>query len=148
MIYLASDHGGFKLKLKIKTHLQKQNIDVEDLGPFEHIPDDDYPDYIIPAMKKIQQNIDDKAIIICRNGVGVSMLANKFKEIRCALTWNKKHAISSKLDDNSNVIALPADYISDGIAYAIVDGWLETDFSNAERHNRRLNKFENLGENL
>jgi len=74
--------------------------------------DDDYPDYVIPVMRKLQNDPTAKAILLCRNGVGVSIAANKFKNIRCALCFDEKQAQSSKTDDNANCLALPAEYIS------------------------------------
>ncbi|MBP7928023.1 RpiB/LacA/LacB family sugar-phosphate isomerase, partial [Patescibacteria group bacterium] len=76
-IYLAADHGGYELKNSIAQHLQAKGIEVQDFGPHQLVPDDDYPDYVIPAMEQVQQ-AKTAAIITCRNGVGVSVLANKF----------------------------------------------------------------------
>jgi len=125
MIYVASDHGGFELKNKILDML-KEN---------------DYPDYTIPCIKKVMENEKNRGIVICKNGVGASILANKFPGIRAALTWNPEHASSSRNDDNTNVLALPASYINQNEAWEITKTWLTTPFSNAERHVRRLNKI-------
>lgn len=140
MIYFASDHGGFELKNKLITFLQSENLEIKDFGPKSFEKGDDYPDYVIPVMKELQQNSNDVAIILCRNGVGVSILANKFKNIRCALCFNPKQAQKAKTDDNANVLALPTDYISETEAKQIVSAWLSAEFSNEKRHIRRLNK--------
>ncbi len=90
MIYIASDHGGFNLKNQIIKHLSERNIDVKDMGPYEYKEDDDYPDYVIPVAKEIQKDIKSRGIVICRNGVGVSIATNRFKNIRTVLSWDPK----------------------------------------------------------
>ena len=140
MLYICSDHGGFKLKELLKKHLADKGIAAVDAGPQSLESGDDYPDYVIPVMRKVQSDSAGGAIVICRNGVGVSMLANKFKGIRAALSWTPQHAASTRVDDNTNVLALPADFISDDVAKQIVDAWLSTKFENTERHVRRLMK--------
>lgn len=141
MIYLSADHGGYELKKVLITYLLNKDLPVEDMGPFEYKPEDDYPDYVIPLAKKVGESAENCGILICRNGVGVSMLANKFKGIRCALSWKPDHAKSSRTDDNTNVLALPADYITQAQALDIVEAWLTTPFSNEERHKARLKKI-------
>lgn len=144
MIYIASDHGGFSLKGQIIKYLNSKNIDLKDLGPYEYKEDDDYPDYVIPLAKEVQKDIKSRGIVICRNGVGVSIAANKFKNIRTVLSWSPKQAESSKLDDDTNVLALPADYIDANTALEIVNTWLNTDFSGFPRHIRRIKKVESI----
>ena len=147
MVYLASDHGGFKLKSELIDYLYDK-VDLEDVGPFELVEQDDYPDYVVPTVQRVledtQSNQSSKAILICRNGVGVSILANRFKGIRCALSWAPEHAQTSREDDNSNVLALPADYVDLETAKKIVLTWLETPFSKKERHIRRLKKVKEV----
>ncbi len=145
MIYLCSDHGGYDLKNLLLEYLESQGLEVKNMGPFEYQNDDDYPDYVNPTMVEMQKNLgSSKAIVICRNGVGVCVAANKYKGIRCALSWMPQHAASSRIDDDSNVLALPADYVSDEDAKIIVDTWLQTEFSNEPRHIRRLEKVSQI----
>ncbi|KKS16359.1 MAG: hypothetical protein UU77_C0053G0013 [candidate division WWE3 bacterium GW2011_GWC1_41_7] len=144
MIYIASDHGGFELKEKIIGFLEHKGILVSNKGPFTYDLNDDYPDYVAPVISKMREDPGSKAIFLCRNGVGVSVLANKFKGIRAALSWNTEHARSSRNDDDSNVLALPSDHLSEEQAFNIVAAWLDTPFSNEERHIRRLEKVKNL----
>ena len=146
MIYIASDHGGFDLKERIIDFLKQNGYEVEDKGAFVFDSTDDYSDFTISALKELEEDPNGKAILLCRNGVGVSILANKFKGVRAALSWNKVHARTSRNDDNSNVLALPADFISEKDAFDIVETWLNTPFSNTERHIRRLGKIGNLEE--
>ena len=140
MLYISCDHGGFDLKNTLMSFLLDHKVDAQDMGPASYMDGDDYPDYVVPAILKILDNPNNRGIIICRNGVGIDILANKFKGIRCALSFEPRHAASSRLDDDTNVLAIPADYVSDAKAKEIVDAWLHTDFSNEERHKRRLKK--------
>lgn len=145
-ILLASDHGGFNLKAVIKDFLVKEGVEVVDFGPTSKAQDDDYPDYVVPAIMKLQEDpVNQAAIVLCRNGVGVSMTANKFKGVRAALCLSPKQAISSKTDDNSNVLALASDYLDEKSALEIVQVWLSAEFSNETRHIRRLGKIKDLG---
>lgn len=140
MIFVSSDHGGFALKNKIISHLEYQGISCKDLGPYELKPDDDYPDFVKPLVDKVLAKPENKGILLCRNGVGMCMLANKFKGIRATLSWNTKHAASSRNDDNTNVLCIPVDYIFEEEAINTVDTWLNTPFSKEFRFTRRLRK--------
>jgi len=142
MIYIASDHGGFELKNIIISFLEGQGTEITDLGPTALDLDDDYPDYVKPLVQKVLEDPINKGVIICRNGIGVSMEANRNKSIRAGLSWNEKHAQSSRNDDNTNVLALPADYITGDEALKIVKTWLKTPFSTEEKFSRRLAKAE------
>jgi RpiB/LacA/LacB family sugar-phosphate isomerase len=140
MIYLSSDHGGFELKNRLAEYLKEKGLQVSDEGPYTLEPGDDYPDTVSPVLKKFAENNNDKAILVCRNGVGVSMTANKFKGVRAVLSWNSAHAQSSRKDDDTNVLALPSDHISEVEAFNIVETWISTPFGGEERHVRRLGK--------
>ena len=137
---MASDHHGFETKKALTTLLSQKGYEIDDIGPGEYNKEDDYPDFIIPAIKRVQSNSDSTGIIMCKNGVGVSMLANKYKGIRAALCFHKKQAETARTDDNANVLALPTDFLSDEDIWDIVDAFLKTDFSNFDRHKRRLEK--------
>ena len=142
MIYLASDHGGFKLKEAIEKYLQEKRIDVVDMGPEKLDPTDDFPDFVIPLAKKVTEHPENLGIALCRNGVGVETAANKIDGVRAALSWDPKHAASSRHDDNSNVLALPADYLDEKKAIEILEVWLTTSYSKEPRFERRLKKIE------
>jgi len=144
MIYIASDHGGFNLKNTLISYLKNKGLDIKDMGPFELVEEDDYTEYVTPLAKEIQKDLRGKGIVICRNGVGVNIAANKFKHIRAALSWETEHIKSARLDDDINVLALPADYIDENTAKSIVDAYLNTEFSALPRHIRRIKKVENL----
>ena len=113
---------------------------MEDLGPVEYNSTDDYPDFVAPAMQNVQKDPGSLGIVLCKNGVGVSMLANKFKGIRAALCFSPEQAKSSKLDDNANVLAISTQFLSQEEIPQVVDAFLNTPFGNAERHLRRLDK--------
>lgn len=141
MLYLASDHGGFKLKERIEKHLKEKGYDVVDLGPEKLDPGDDFPDFVVPLAHKVAENPENKGIALCRNGVGVEVTANKVHGVRAALSWNPKHAASSRRDDDSNVLALPADYIDQKKVVEIVETWLSTPYAKQQRFERRLKKI-------
>lgn len=145
MIYIGADHRGYKLKEVIKVYLKELNFEFEDLGAFEIKLDDDYPDYAILVAKKISQNPkENRGILICGSGVGVDIVANKFKGVRSALLFDEKQARMSRNDDNTNVLAFAADFTPENLAKEILKIWLETPFSRLERHARRLLKIKNI----
>ncbi|MDQ3018596.1 MAG: RpiB/LacA/LacB family sugar-phosphate isomerase [bacterium] len=145
MIYIASDHGGYKLKEQLKKFLKAEKVDYTDLGPKKFVANDDYPDYAKLVAQKVSKNpLRDLGILICRSGQGVCIVANKFKYVRAALVWNTEEAKMSRLDDMTNVLCLPSDYISPKIAEKIVDVWLNTPYSQDARHMRRIKKISEL----
>ncbi|OGY72898.1 MAG: hypothetical protein A3H07_02945 [Candidatus Jacksonbacteria bacterium RIFCSPLOWO2_12_FULL_44_15b] len=143
MLYLAADHAGFELKEKIKAFLKERGIAFEDMGAYSYDKDDDYPDFAYSAAKKVAENSDEnRAIVICGSGIGVSITANKVKGVYCALVWNREVAKRvSEHNNNPNAIALPASYIDSAEAFAIVDIFLKPSSSLIpERHQRRFRK--------
>jgi ribose 5-phosphate isomerase B len=142
MLYIASDHGGFKLKEHLKIFFTKNKITFSDLGPKKFASTDDYPDYAKLVAQKVSQNpMRDIGVLICRSGQGVCIVANKFKNVRAALVWNVIEAKISRNDDMTNVLCLPSDYISPRMAEHIVEAWLETPYSTDPRHTRRIKKI-------
>ncbi len=143
MLYLASDHAGYRLKEEIKDYLDELGIKYRDLGPKELDSDDDYPDFAFKVAQKVGQNPDeDKGILICSTGQGMMRAANKFKGIRAYLAWNEFTAETAKAHGNTNILTLGSQVIPLGIAKKIVATWLSTAFSREERHKRRLKKIE------
>lgn len=140
MIYLAADHRGFQLKEKIKQWLVEWGYDHEDLGAFELDPADDYPLYAKKVAESMDE-LDDRGILICGSGVGVDEVANKFDGIRSGLAISKEQIKSARNDDNINVLALAADFISEDEAREIVKTFLDTEFADEERFNRRLKEI-------
>jgi len=140
-IYLAADHRGFNLKEILKSHLEKEGHQIKDLGAHSYKPDDDYPDYAIPAAKAIALH-GGRGIFVCGSGVGVDIIANKTENIRSALIFDEKRAIQSREHEDINVISLPADILTEDEAKKIVEAFLNTPFSAGKRHLRRLEKIE------
>ena len=140
MVYLASDHGGYSLKEKLKQWLEARKIPHKDFGPFSLNPEDDYPDFILPMAAAVAKD-NVKGIVTCRNGQGAAIAANKTPGIRAAVCMNDHCARSSRNDDDANVLSLPADYLSLDQAETIISNWLFTPFSHDARHVRRLAKL-------
>lgn len=147
MIYIASDHGGFQLKEKLKKYLQNKGEKLVDLGPQRFSPKDDFPDYAIPLAEEVVKDPKNLGILLCRNGAGVEVAANKVAGARAVISWDPKHAASTRADDNANILALPADYLDEQKAIEVLKSWLATPFSKEERFERRLEKIEKEEEN-
>lgn len=145
MLYLAADHGGFELKEHLKSFLKEGGVEYKDMGAHKFDPDDDYPDFVVPAVLEVAKNdAGNRAILICRSGVGEVIIANKFKGIRATLSWSVEHAAKSRAHNNTNILALPGDYISKKEAEEIVAEWLTAKFTKEERHVRRLSKISDI----
>lgn len=148
MLYIASDHGGYKLKEELKKFFLKQGIEYADLGPEVLDKNDDYPPYAAKVAAEVsKQPKNTVGLLICRSGQGVSIVANKFKGVRSALVWNAKEAKASRHDDFANVLSLPADYITVAEARKIIKIFLQTPFGTEERHKRRIREVENIERN-
>lgn len=137
---LASDHGGFALKEKIKVHLQERNIEIIDMGT--HSDESvDYPIYGKACSEAVASGQADKGIVFCGTGIGISIAANKVKGIRCAVPTNVFMAEMSKRHNNANILALGGRVLNLSEAIAIVDTWLDTEFEGG-RHQRRIDMLE------
>jgi len=144
MIYLGADHGGYELKEVIKQFLTENNLTFEDLGADNLNPQDDYPDFIIPVAQKVASNPNSLGIILGKSGNGEAIAANKVKGVRAAVCLNEQMAKKAKEHNNANVLSLGADYISMVEAKNIVKVFLDTPFSNEERHIRRIEKIKKI----
>ena len=145
-IVLATDHAGLKLKEEIKKYLMESGMEVEDMGAYSLDPKDDYPDFIIPAAKKVA-NDQSKGIIFGASGQGEAIVANKVKGIRAALYYGKDIKIVrlSRTHNNTNILSLGAKFLTKEEAIKAVNIWLETDFSSEPRHLRRIKKISDVG---
>lgn len=138
-IAMACDHGAVELKNKLKAHLQEKGMEVVDFGT--HTADScDYPDYIAPAAQAVASGECERGIVLCTTGIGVSIVANKIKGIRCALLSDTMTARLTREHNDTNMMALGAGVTGPMLAQEIVDVWLGTEFSHAERHQRRIDK--------
>ncbi len=145
MIYLASDHAGYRLKIKVGEILMSLGHKFEDIGPDTLDMCDDYPDYIIPAAKKVSENPNgNKAIVMGYSGQGEAMAANRMNNVRALVFYGgpEKIIYLSRQHNNSNVLSLGARFINESSIEKIIDIWLNTPFSDKERHKRRIKKIE------
>ena len=140
IISIGCDHSALELKNAIIEHLKKQGHEVLDKGTYTK-DSCDYTDYGYMVAKDIQSGKADRGIVICFTGIGMSMIANKVKGVRCALVCNKDAAILTREHNDSNCLALSAKYTGEAFAKEIVDAWLTTEFSHNERHQRRIDKI-------
>ncbi|MFH1461020.1 MAG: ribose 5-phosphate isomerase B [Patescibacteria group bacterium] len=143
MIYLGADHAGFNLKEEIKKYLEELGYKFEDLGNKELDPQDDYPDFVFPVTEKVIEG-DNKGILFCATGAGSCIVANRVKGIRAVQVWDEFTAIQSREHNNANILCLGGRVLDLEIAKKIVEIWLKTEFSNEERHVRRLGKIEEV----
>ena len=138
-ILIASDHAGFKLKEVIKKYLSKNEIKVIDLGPYKLIKVD-YPDYAHKLSKKINLNKKLTGVLVCGSGIGMEIIANKYKNVRAALCYNQKSAKLSRLHNNANIITLGSRLTKKNVALKCINTFLNTKFEGG-RHTRRIKKI-------
>ncbi|MGI6623085.1 MAG: ribose 5-phosphate isomerase B [Clostridiaceae bacterium] len=136
-IALGSDHGGFELKESIKAYLLEKGYEVEDFGTYD-TNSVDYPAYALKAAIAVSKGKCEKGILVCSTGIGISIAANKVKGIRAALCGDLLSARLTREHNDTNVLALGAFIVGKELAFAIVDTWLKTPFSEEERHQRRI----------
>jgi ribose 5-phosphate isomerase B len=138
-IAIGADHAGFRLKDEIVPLLRELGHEVEDLG-CDCSRSVDYPDYAIPVCERVVKGEADRGILICGTGIGMSIAANKVPGIRCALVHDLFSAKATREHNDTNVLAMGERVIGPGLAQEIVRVWLETPFSQGERHVARVNK--------
>ena len=138
-VVLASDHAGFRLKEEIKKFLIKKRKKVLDLGT-KNTNSVDYPDYAHLLSKKMTRDKNQLGILVCGSGAGMSMAANKHKNIRAALCYDPKSTKLSRLHNNANVMAIGSKLIKKNVALKCVSTFLKTDFDGG-RHIRRVKKI-------
>jgi ribose 5-phosphate isomerase B len=147
IIYIGADHRGFQLKENIRAFLRQLGYAVEDLGAAMMDETDDYPKFAKAVANKLSLNHEnDRGILICGAGVGMSIVANKFMYVRAALVSTPDQAFDSRSDDDANLLCLAADYLDLEMAKKIVFAWLQTAFSEDERFHRRLNEISAIEE--
>ena len=142
-IAIGCDHGALELKNRVKEHLEKRGFAVEDFGTYT-ARSCDYPDFAAAAARAVASGECDKGIVLCTTGIGVSISANKIPGIRCALLSDVWSAKMTRLHNDTNMMALGAGVTGPMLALEIVDIWLDTAFSHAERHERRLKKLSEM----
>lgn len=142
MLYLATDHRGLKLKNQLKTWLAAKQIPFEDLGAHSLDSHDDYPDFAKALTQKVLAQPSHRGVIFCGSGVGVCIACNKVKGIRCGLGLNHHQVTSATQHDHINILAVAADYTSKFKCFQLVKRFLEAEYSQEERHVRRVAKIE------
>lgn len=141
MIALGSDHGGYGLKQEIIGYLEEKGIEYKDYGCYDESPCD-YPVFGKKAAQAVASGECDKGILICGTGIGISIAANKIKGIRAALCHDVFSAKATREHNDANMLAMGARVVGPGLALMIVDTFLNTEFSNAERHQKRIDMLE------
>ncbi len=137
MIIIGADHGGFKLKEEIKKYLDEKEIAYEDKGCYSE-ESVDYPTIAKEVASEVSKKKENIGILICRSGIGMTICANKFKNVRCALCYQENTAKFARMHNNANMLALGADYISVNDAICILRQFLATEFEGG-RHEARVN---------
>ena len=139
-IAMASDHGGLQLKKQIVNYLTESGHEVEDFGTYT-VDSCDYPDFGKQAAKAVASGQCERGIVVCTTGIGMSMVANKCKGVRCALCTSVDMATMTRKHNNANVLALGQKYVTFKLAKSIVDAFLSTEFEGG-RHEIRVSKIE------
>ena len=142
MIGIGSDHGGFQTKKIIVEYLESKNIPYHDYGTYNE-KSTDYPIYALQVGEAVRTKKIEKGILICTTGIGMEIACNKVKTVRCAKVDNVKEAYLTRFHNDSNVLALGADYVSTSEAICIVRMWLATEFEGG-RHSERIEMIENI----
>jgi ribose 5-phosphate isomerase B len=140
-IFLGADHAGFDLKTALREHLHHAGYEIEDVGAKSLDEDDDYPLFAYQVATKVLGEEEGLGILMCGSGQGMSIAANRLNGIRAALAWNVESAKASKEDDNSNILVLPARFITQEEAFKMVDAWLEAKFKSDPKYHRRLDEL-------
>lgn len=141
-IAVAADHGGYKLKEKVKEHLLERGIEVEDLGTHSE-ESVDYPIYGKLCGEAVASGRADLGVVVCGTGIGISIAANKVHGIRCGLCTSVEMAHLTKQHNNANILALGGRTTGEELAMEIVDEWLDTQYEGG-RHQRRVEMLDNL----
>ena len=143
-IFLGTDHAGFELKEEIKKYLLKNGYEVVDKGAHSFDRNDDYPDFIKPVAREVAKNKNSKGIILGASGQGEAIAANRIKGARAALYYGGSTEIItlSRTHNDANILSLGARFVSRDEAIKTIKLWLGTDFSNEEKHIRRIKKLD------
>ena len=141
---IATDHGGFALKEELLAKLREAGHTVVDFGSGRLTPADDYPDFVVPLARAVAAGDLDRGIAICGSGVGASVCANKIRGVRAGLVHDHFSARQGVEDDHMNIICMGGRTVGPSVAWDLVETFLAAEFSQAERHLRRLGKVASL----
>lgn len=140
---IGSDHAGYELKNKLIEFLKDSGHEVKDYGTYS-LDSCDYPDFAKGVAEDVSNNRVDFGIVICYTGIGISIAANKYKGVRCALVRSSDEVILTRQHNDANVIALGAKYTPFAYAKELVELFIETPFSKMEKHQRRIDKVKEI----
>lgn len=145
VIYLGADHRGFEMKEYLRNALARRGYPVVDVGPAAYDESDDYPQIAAAVASKVGMNREtSRGILLCGSGVGVSVVANKFPNVRAVLAMTPDQAFDSRNDDDTNILCLGADYLDAATAEKIAVTWLATPFAKEPRFLRRIHEIEEI----
>ncbi|MEO7996698.1 MAG: ribose 5-phosphate isomerase B [Gemmatimonadaceae bacterium] len=140
LIPIAADHAGFEMKERLRAALAEMDFDVQDIGTHS-TASTDYADYAHPLAQEVSEGKAHRGVLLCGTGLGMSYVANRYPNVRAAVAWTPEIAALSRKHNDANVLVLPARFISEEDAIAILRTWLDTDFEGG-RHQRRIEKIE------
>lgn len=148
-IHIGTDHAGFEMKEELKKFLEMKDYEVVDHGAYDFDEDDDYPDFILPAVVAVSEDVHSLGIILGGSGQGEAIVANRIPGIRAVVYYGDSGSEESIINlsrqhNDANVLSLGARFLNFDEAKDAVENWLETSFSGEERHIRRINKIDNL----
>src|SRR6266436_6615687 len=139
-IGIATDHGGYGLKEELVAQLRKDGYEVIDFGAHKLIPDDDYPDFVIPLAKAVVAGEVERGVAVCGSGVGAAVCANKVPGARASLIHDHFSAKQGVEDDHMNILCMGGRTVGPSVAWDLVQTFLAAEYSQAERHLRRISK--------
>lgn len=140
LLPIAADHAGFEMKERLRAALADMGFDVQDVGTHS-TASTDYADYAHPLAQEISEGKAHRGVLLCGTGLGMSYVANRYPHVRAAVAWTPEIAALARKHNDANVLVLPARFVSEEDALAILNAWLETDFEGG-RHQRRIEKIE------
>lgn len=140
-IPIASDHAGVEMKSRLVAELKKLGYQPDDMGAQDASKPDDYPDYAHPLAREVSTGEVQRGILLCGSGIGMDIVANRYPGVRAALAWEPEIGELSRKHNNSNVLVLPARFMSDDRAVETMKAWLDAKFEGG-RHERRVEKID------
>ena len=140
-IPIASDHAGVEMKNRLVSELRKLGYNPDDLGSNDPSTPDDYPDFGHPVAKEVSTGEAKRGILLCGSGVGMDIVANRYPGVRAALAWEPEIGELSRRHNDSNILVLPARFMTDDQGIATMKAWLDTKFEGG-RHERRVKKID------
>jgi ribose 5-phosphate isomerase B len=144
LIPIASDHAGFEMKERLVRELKKLGYEPQDLGSRDATTPDDYPDYAHQVAREVANGDAQRGILLCGSGIGMDIVANRYRGVRAALAWKPEVGALSRRHNDANVLVLPSRFMSIEEGVATMKEWLNAKFEGG-RHERRVKKIEPEG---